>query len=582
MNTNLPFWNWSLKKTLRTLPDPLSQAQLQIFYAFFVLGFIKIFFAFPEALKNGLNFQLIRYSYLILLNIVVLKAVLYRPRTVPFFIHFAQALAGITLWIKLQHKAPDIIELQGILMNIMFSFFGLGRRWGAFYSTISVAALMFSIFSRGFNPNVDLLAVKSFGFSMIIMINFMIIMIAIYHYHTAFYKTLNQKNELNRQLQDSYKAKSDFLSMMSHELRTPLNSVLGISNLLLTDNPREEQKEELNILQFSAESLLSLINNVLDFNKIDSNNIQIEAIPFDLPKLLREISAGFRKKAEEKGLLFFLSVDEKLDKGWIVGDPTRLAQIMYNLLGNAIKFTNEGEVSLTVQVIDQQTDSVHLRFSVHDTGIGISAENQSAIFDPFKQASSAITRKFGGTGLGLAIVKHLLDLQMSTINLESELQKGARFYFDLYYKTIPPEEVVSQPTTSEFTQKGLDRLRILLAEDNEANVFFVKKLLLRWNTEIAVANDGEQVISLVTENQYDLILMDIHMPKLDGLQTAKFIRQSAEIRQSAVPIIALTASISGDILSEIKAAGMDDYLNKPFRPNDLYKKLVRYVKQEIA
>ncbi|GAB3285078.1 hypothetical protein GCM10027347_62180 [Larkinella harenae] len=576
MNNKLPFWNWSIQRTLTTLPDHLSQAQVKIFYILFVLNFAKIFFVFPEAIKSGSIALIVRYSYFILLTIFVLKILLSRPQLIKILTHILQSILGIDLWIKFcyHYKMPDILEVQTIFMNIMFSVFVLGRRWGAFYSVLSILAIMNSIIARNLNPNIHLSIKNSFGLSMVVLLNFMGIMIAVYHYYGAFQRTIDEKNNLNEQLITSLKTKSDFLSTMSHELRTPLNSVLGIADLLLEDKHNEEQKENLDVLKFSASNLLSLINNVLDFSKIEANKIQIESIAFDVSKLLREASAGFQKSALEKQLKFSLSIDPKLTKQWVIGDPTRLTQIIYNLVGNAIKFTHEGQVTMDVSIVEQHDNSITILFSIKDTGIGISTENQQIIFDPFNQSSSAITREFGGTGLGLSIVKHLLNLQSSDIYLESELYKGSHFYFNLQYQ-LTPEMRKSNSLRIHHQRKDLKKIKILLAEDNAANIYFMKKTLLSWNAEVTIAEDGVKVLDLLNRNAYDIILMDIHMPRMSGIQTAITLRQR---HGHHIPIIALTASIDIDTISEIEASGMNDYLSKPFRNEILYDKLIYYSK----
>ncbi|GAB3250923.1 hypothetical protein GCM10027347_09030 [Larkinella harenae] len=344
-----------------------------------------------------------------------------------------------------------------------------------------------------------------------------------------------------------------------------------MTELMLLEKPREDQKENLNVLRFSADNLLSLINNILDFNKIEANKVSLESIPFALPKLLEDISAGFRMAAQEKGLEFTLSVDPDLNQHDVVGDPTRLTQILFNLVGNAVKFTSAGRVALSAAVIARQADSVDIRFSVKDTGIGISPEQQRTIFDPFSQASTAINRQFGGTGLGLAIVKHLLEIHQSRIQLESVPGQGSDFYFNIRYQTVPAEQTSSLSAAREF--RKLTNLRVLLAEDNEMNILLMQKIFAQWAIDLTVVRDGREALAIMETTTFDVILMDIHMPELNGFETARQIRQLTDRRKATIPIIALTAAVSTDIIVQVQESGMNDYIEKPFRINDLYHKL---------
>jgi len=422
------------------------------------------------------------------------------------------------------------------------------------------------------------------------MFNFFQLIFINYHFLSGFYLALSQleearkdEEELNEQLREaisraenSSKAKSDFLSTMSHELRTPLNSVIGMSYVLLEDNPREDQAGNLKVLHFSAESLLALINDILDLNKLDYGKLEMERIGFYPAELLGRIHSGLKYQADEKGLSFSLDLDDNLNDIAVIGDPTRLLQILFNLVGNAIKFTSKGEIGLSVQLIDSNPENVIMAFTVKDTGIGISAEHKETIFEPFTQASSNITRKFGGSGLGLAITKQLLDLHGSYIELKSEVGVGTTFKFEIKYKRAGSADVTvnSLLEANVLANEDISWLNILVAEDNAMNILLMKKLLASWDIKADFALNGLEAYEMAKEKFYDIVLMDIHMPVMDGYESSKMIISFYENKPESPYIIALTASVANDIYNKIKLAGLDDYVSKPFNPTELKNKLI--------
>ncbi len=318
-------------------------------------------------------------------------------------------------------------------------------------------------------------------------------------------------------------------------------------------------------------NLHMLINDILDFNKMESDRLNLEAINVDLYNLVNDICSGMRFQAEEKGLELEVEIDEEVRTHQVVTDPTRLTQIIHNLLGNAIKFTHSGKVSLTLKVIESHPGTIVINFSVADTGIGISAIQQGVIFEAFTQASSSTTRNFGGTGLGLTIVKRLLKLFESDINVASSEGQGSEFFFDISFKTAGKTEEI--PGFDKKLDYDLKELKVLVVEDNAINSLLIKKIFLNWNNYPAFASNGYEAIEKLEHGSYDVILMDIHMPLLDGYETARLIRSMADSSRSAVPIIALTASVSNDLYAKIRDAGMNDFINKPFNSDDLYRKL---------
>lgn len=368
-------------------------------------------------------------------------------------------------------------------------------------------------------------------------------------------------------------AKSEFLSTMSHEIRTPLNSVIGLSNLLLRDNPRKDQEEYLNVMVFSANNLLSIVNNILDYNKIEAGKVNFELIEMNLNEIAKNIIGGFRIYATENKNELIYDYDPTINLA-VQGDPTRTIQVISNLLNNAIKFTKKGKVNFSMRVVEQTAETVSVQFIIQDTGIGIDKEKQQNIFDRFTQADSSTQRSFGGTGLGLAICKKLLNLQGVELKLESEPGKGSTFSF---VQTFPLSRIHIN-TNQEYNQlpseedKPLKNIDILLIEDNEVNILVAVSFLERWGAKVDIAKNGQEGLDMLDLTRHKLILMDMHMPVMDGYTATKILRR----RNIAIPIIALTASLPKEIEHRIETVGMDDIVVKPFLPEELFKKVLHY------
>ncbi len=368
-------------------------------------------------------------------------------------------------------------------------------------------------------------------------------------------------------------AKGEFLSTMSHEIRTPLNSVIGISHLLLKNEPREDQVEQLNVMLFSANNLLAIVNDILDYNKIEAGKVTFEHIEMDIVSIAKNIVKGLQISAEDKGIDLRLHVDEALQNK-LLGDPTRTSQVITNLVHNAIKFTQAGFVEVGIDVIAQNEKTITLNIKVTDTGIGISKENQKLIFERFTQADSSTSRGFGGTGLGLAICKRILELQHSSLNLISEQGQGSTFYFSQTFEKTANSLQQSNTKNSTIEEyKALTGIHILLVEDNPLNVLVVQKFLQRWDATIDVAVNGQEALDKLDINKHKLVLMDLHMPVMDGYEASKKMRANGV----TIPIIALTANLPEEIEERIKKIGIDDIVVKPFLPDELYRKVLHYV-----
>ena len=370
------------------------------------------------------------------------------------------------------------------------------------------------------------------------------------------------------------RAKDMFIGVMSHEIRTPLNAVIGMSHLLLDDNPLESQKENLSVLKFSAENLMTLINDVLDFTKIETGNIELEKARVDIREMIQSIIASMKYKAQEKGIYLTQSIDDDIPK-LVVGDRARLVQILLNLVSNSVKFTSNGGVNINLQVIEQSKDTVRIRFGVSDTGIGIAADKLNTIFESFKQAEADTTRNYGGTGLGLAISKRLIELHDSRINVDSVLGEGSTFWFTITFNKVV-NHIISN---SNKVETGLN-INVLVVDDNQINRLLINKVLKKWGATADFAENGYEAINKLEEHKnFDVVLMDIHMPVMGGLEAAGVIRSKTDPYLQKLPIIALTASMLSNQMGQIEKAGMNDYVLKPFDPATLFEKLSRYQKQ---
>lgn len=367
------------------------------------------------------------------------------------------------------------------------------------------------------------------------------------------------------QAEKASKAKGDFLSVMSHEIRTPLNAIIGIAHLMMHEPLPPNQVENLKTLNLSAENLLNLINDILDYSRIEEGKLELSLKKVNLRDLVNNIRLSHRMRAQEAGNSLMVTFDPWLATT-VWADEVRLGQILNNLVSNAVKFTNNGTIRIELFVERTAGEEMDVRFSITDTGIGIETEKQAVIFEHFSQADSEITRKYGGSGLGLTIVKRLLKLMRSDISLESSPGNGSKFYFTLRLKTDLNES--NQHHSGNALQvKDLDGIKILLVEDVEFNVMVAKKMLSNWKAQVEVAENGEIAVEKAREQDFDLILMDLQMPVMDGYTATREIRTFNQ----EVPIIALTAFASSDVENMSMDVGMNAFLSKPFKPTDLYE-----------
>ncbi|AWG23343.1 hybrid sensor histidine kinase/response regulator [Flavobacterium faecale] len=364
-------------------------------------------------------------------------------------------------------------------------------------------------------------------------------------------------------------ARSEFLSTVSHELRTPLNAINGIAHLLLEENPRESQRQYLDSLKFSGEYLTTFINDILEINKIESNNVEVEKTNFSLRELLCNIKNSLKELAIKNNDAFTVTVDQDVPDH-LIGDPTKLSQIFINLINNALKFTSNGSVAVVTKLISSEENAVVLFFEVKDTGIGIREDKLNVVFESFAQGSVEINRKFGGTGLGLTIVKRLVALLGGKIKVESKIGEGARFYFQLEFGVDTNPMEVKEKLYDEALLKDK---HILIVEDNKINQLVSKKMLLSKGIICQIIDNGEDAIESVRNNNFDMVLMDVHLPGINGTIATSKIREF----NIKIPIIALTAISLFENKEDLMAFGMNDVITKPFIPEEFYTKISKFL-----
>jgi len=393
-------------------------------------------------------------------------------------------------------------------------------------------------------------------------------------------KALNDLLRAKKELEESMTVKEQFLAKMSHEIRTPMNAIVGLSEIMVEGDLTHEQKECMDAIRLSSQNLLSIINDILDFSRLSSGKVELEAIPFKPSDVLEGVVSTVGFTATRKGLLLTVNADSAKLPEYVVGDSLRLRQILLNLVSNSIKFTEKGTVTVTEEIVEQKDDVVTLRFTVHDTGIGIPQDRIGTIFDSFTQASNETSRKYGGSGLGLTIVKQLAELHGGSVAVESSLGKGSSFTVTLKYAIATGLEQHAEEPHNAEPEASLDGMRILLAEDNEMNQMLARRVFEKWNFTLDIAGNGKEAVDKLATGHYDLVLMDVQMPEMDGYAATRYIRSQMPEEKSRIPIIAMTAhAIVGEAERCIEI-GMNDYISKPFNRNVLYEKICALLKKQ--
>jgi PAS domain S-box-containing protein len=387
-------------------------------------------------------------------------------------------------------------------------------------------------------------------------------------------RDITQRKKDAEELVRLQKAKEQFLANISHEIRTPINGIAGMADLLGQNSTAEERETYLNAIKHSAENLKLIINDILDLAAIESGKLRFEKIAFNLTDLVPSLIGTFAYQAKDKKLKLDYSIESKLNR-ILLGDPVRLNQVLINLISNAVKFTHSGSIMIQCSVEREQRGMCWVRIEVTDTGIGIPTEKLNTIFESFSQGDASVTRRYGGSGLGLTIVKQLVELQKGKITVRSEENSGSTFIVLIPYEAGK----TAAPTSSTFVAKKLldnseiRRLNVLLVEDNDINRLYAKSILKNWQCSVDIAENGLVAIEKVKNNLYDIVLMDVQMPVMDGYEATRAIR-ILDGERKETPILALTANATKSDVQKCLASGMNDYLPKPFTPDDLYRKIV--------
>jgi CheY-like chemotaxis protein len=381
--------------------------------------------------------------------------------------------------------------------------------------------------------------------------------------------------ERERQIAEvAVKSKQQFLSNMSHEIRTPMNAIIGFTKVVLKTELSEKQKEYLNAIKISGDALIVLINDILDLAKVDAGKMTFDHVPFKLSASISAMLHLFETKIQEKNLELVKEYDSSIPE-FLVGDAVRLHQIILNLVGNAVKFTTKGKITVRVKLLEQDEEKATIEFAVIDTGIGIPASKLGNIFDDFQQATSGTSRIYGGTGLGLAIVKQLVEPQGGTISVKSKENEGSTFSFILSFKKTKVKLEQEADLGIEL-QAGLKNVKVLVVEDIALNQLLMKTLLEEYGFEMEIASNGKIAIEKLKANSYDIVLMDLQMPEMNGFEATTYIRT---ILKSQIPIVALTADVTTVDVEKCKAVGMNDYISKPIDEKLLYTKIIKYLKK---
>ncbi|MEJ0103343.1 MAG: ATP-binding protein [Bacteroidota bacterium] len=392
-------------------------------------------------------------------------------------------------------------------------------------------------------------------------------------------RLINILDASEKKVKEAAHIKEQFLANMSHEIRTPMNAMLGFTNILHKTNLNAAQLQYVENIQASGEKLLAIVNDILDLSKIEAGMMRIEPAPFSLRALLHSVETMFYEKAKQKQLYLRFSVEDGIPD-ILEGDAVRLTQVLVNLLSNAVKFTLTGGINTSVKLIETENEKVKLRFSIKDTGIGIAAEKQQTIFERFQQAEADTTRRYGGTGLGLSIAKQIIDLQNGTINVSSEPGRGTEFWFELSY-LISKESGEDKPHaySGPREEEPSAKISVLIAEDNVMNQQLMKHLMNSWKFDFDIVNNGKEALNRLQAKSYNIILMDIQMPEMDGYTATKILRNELNLR---VPVIAMTAHAMAGEKEKCISFGMNDYIPKPIKEAELYNLILHYADNKPA
>jgi signal transduction histidine kinase/CheY-like chemotaxis protein len=470
------------------------------------------------------------------------------------FRHTANEIGADPRW-WFEHVHPE--DRQRVENSRRAAIAGGGETWSAEYRFLTGDVKYASVLDRGY-------VMRDHAGRPVRMIGAMMDI-------TAFKQVEIKMQQAKEAAEAANRAKSEFLANMSHEIRTPMNGVMGMTDLLLDTPLTPQQAEYVGMVKASADSLLTIINDILDFSKIEAGKLEVESIQFTLRESIEPILKTFLLRARQKGLYVSWAVEPDVPEA-LVGDPSRLSQVLVNLLGNAVKFTNRGQISLAVRVTAMEKEFAQLQFSVQDSGIGISADKLECIFDAFTQADGSTARRYGGTGLGLAISRQLAQMMGGRLWAESVPGRGSTFHFTArlgIVQTLPAPKSGQSLAGRQSGGDAPESLRILLAEDNPVNQMLAARLLEKHGHRVALARNGHEALEQIAAQAFDVVLMDVQMPELDGLEATAAIREQEKTSGGHLPIVAMTAHATQNDHQRFLAAGMDGYVSKPININQL-------------
>jgi signal transduction histidine kinase/CheY-like chemotaxis protein len=487
-------------------------------------------------------------------------------------IFFILLNAGITSSASFMGRAASVEFMYIYSLALPFSMFSFRTEkiYVYFFSLLSGIlwiALAITDFKLIADTPIDIEIASNYIYPISIICAFSMVIIQLAYYSIIVAKYYSKIHIKKQEALEASLAKSNFLSTMSHEIRTPLNAVIGLSHILGDNDPRTDQIQNIEALNYSGKTLLSLLNNVLDFSKMQSTTIELDNIPTDISEDIKQIKKIHEAACLHKGISMKLKIDDDIPFVWL--DVVRFNQVINNLVSNAIKFTDKGSVTLIIKKTKQINDDITLHIEVKDTGIGIDKNKQKTIWKAFAQASNTTNRIYGGTGLGLPIVKSIVEVMGAKVKIISSKGKGSTFHFNLKLKIANHKET---NLTTEKKGHNLKGKKVLLIDDNLINIMVGKQILEKSKLKVEVANDGLTAVNKVKEQDFDIILMDIQMPIMDGYTASKKIREF----NSTTPIIALSANVFMEVKDKIEECGMNGFIFKPFTPEDLLNQIEKF------
>lgn len=558
---------------LKTITIPFSKRRKKTIYATSVVCFLITLITFVFIISLGgssLSYYLLGASILFLISSYLSKNDKPKMARVLFILVFNTIISMVSSYLG---KEASIEFFLMFAVGIPFAFFSFSRERKQLYFFACIPILFwFGLYYTDFNLFFEAIIedqtrVQNIVYHVSITTTLLLLVFQLIYYSYTNAKVNTNAHTNKEKAESASNAKSEFLSTMSHEIRTPLNAVIGLSHILGDNNPRKDQIQNIEALNYSGKILLNLLNNVLDFSKMQTDEIKLDNIPVDLISAVKQIEKVHEASCIKKGINMNVVLDKDIPLVWL--DIVRFNQIINNLVSNAIKFTKEGSVTLRIKKTNQTNSEVTFLTEVIDTGIGIPKDKHSAIWEAFSQASADTNRLYGGTGLGLPIVKSIVKRMGSDISIDSEPGKGSRFFFDITLKIASEEELKKSTDIKHFDFKNT---KVLLVEDNEFNIMVGQQILEKANLIVDIAKDGLSAVKMVKQYEYEVVLMDIQMPVLNGYEASKEIRKF----NKDIPIIALSASVLMETRDDINNSQMNGFVFKPFKPQDLLNKIEEF------